>query len=374
MSTTFEVPRYEHVPETKEDLEWAELVTIDLSRFDQPGGKEELVQKLDHAVKNVGFFYVKNFNITQEEVDRQFALGREFYALPLEEKLKYHSASDLEKGKYNGYRPAGHRTLGNGIKDNIQVYNIPKFDGHHARKHPHILEAHIKEIETFSRKCHTEVVEKLLRLFAILLELPDEDQLVRDHQYDVEGEDHLRYMHYAARGAEENKRAAEIYTPGHTDLGSVTLLFRQPVAALQILNNEGQWKWVKPQDGTITINTCDALTALTGGLIKSSIHRVRTPPADQAGIDRLGVLYFARPNNHVVLDPIPNSPVLQRLGLTSNVFTELGKHLTMKEWVKVRQAQQQRRRQEAKISEDGKYTYKPKDLEIIPGLLAKVYN
>ncbi|KAL5051352.1 hypothetical protein BDW71DRAFT_202533 [Aspergillus fruticulosus] len=239
--------------------------------------------------------------------------------------------------------------LGNGIKDNIQVYKIPKFDGHHARSHPPILTAHIKEIEAFSSKSHTEVVEKLLRLFAILLELPDEDQLVRGHQYDVEGEDHLRYMHYAARGAEENKRAAEIHTPGHTDLGSVTLLFRQPIAALQILNNEGQWKWVKPQDGTITINTCDALTALTGGLIKSSIHRVRTPPADQAGIDRLGVLYFARPNNHVVLDPIPNIPVLQRLGLTSNVFTELGKHLTMKGWVKVRQTQQQRLRQEAQI-------------------------
>ena len=56
------------------------------------------------------------------------------------------------------------------------------------------------------------------------------------------------------------------------------------------------------------------------------------------------------------------------------MFTELGKDLTMKEWVKVRRTQQQRRRQEAKISEDGKYTYKPKDLEIIPGLLAKVYN
>jgi isopenicillin N synthase-like dioxygenase len=144
------------------------------------------------------------------------------------------------------------------------------------------------------QKCHTEVVEKLLRLFAILLELPNEDQLVRDHQYNVKGEDHLRYMHYAARSAEENEKVGGLYSPGHTDLGSITLLFRQPVAALQILNSDGDWKWVRPQDGTITINTCDALTALTGGLIKSSVHRVHTPPADQAHVDRLGVLYFAR--------------------------------------------------------------------------------
>lgn len=51
-------------------------------------------------------------------------------------------------------------------------------------------------------------------------------------------------MHYAARSPEENKLVGEMYTPGHTDLGSITLLFRQPVCGLQILNSEGQWKWV----------------------------------------------------------------------------------------------------------------------------------
>ncbi|CAI7638022.1 unnamed protein product [Penicillium pancosmium] len=365
---------YDHVPVTKEDLDWAELITLDLSEYEQPGGKESLVKKLEHAVRHVGFFYVKNFNIGQEEVDRQFALGREFYALPLEEKLKYHNADDLVRGEYNGYRPAGHRILGNGIKDNVQVYNIPKFDGYHQRQQPPVISENIAEIEAFSRKCHTEVVEKLLRLFAILLELPDEDQLVRDHQYDVRGEDHLRYMHYAARSAEENEKVGSLYSPGHTDLGTVTLLFRQPVAALQILNSEGNWKWVRPQDGTITINTCDALTALTGGLIKSSVHRVHAPPADQAHVDRLGVLYFARPNNHVVLDPITNSPLLERFGLTKNVFTELGQHLTTEQWVKVRQTQQQRRNKDVKVSDDGKYTYGSKDLEILPGLSAKIYN
>ena len=173
---------------------------------------------------------------------------------------------------------------------------------------------------------------KLLKLFAIMLELPDEDQLVREHQYDVKGEDHLRYMHYKARSAEENAQVGELYTPGHTDLGSITLLFRQPVAALQILNSKGEWKWVKPQDETITINICDALSAITGGYLKSSVHRVRTPPEDQAHVDRLGVLYFARPNNHVVLDPIKNSPLLKKLGLEENEFTKLGQHLTMEEW------------------------------------------
>lgn len=32
---------------------------------------------------------------------------------------------DLESGEYNGYRPAGRRTLSGGIKDKVEVYNIP---------------------------------------------------------------------------------------------------------------------------------------------------------------------------------------------------------------------------------------------------------
>lgn len=202
--------------------------------------------------------------------------------------------ADLERGEYNGYRPAGLRQLTETIKDNVEVYNLPKFDGYHERAQPEVLRAHIKEIEAFSRKCHEKVVTKLLKLFAILLELPDEDQLVKSHVYDDKGEDHLRYMHYKARTPEENRAVGELYSPGHTDLGSVTLLFRQPVAALQILNSKNEWKWVRPQDETITINICDALSALTGGYLKSSVHRVHAPPEDQAHVDRLGVLYFAR--------------------------------------------------------------------------------
>lgn len=73
-------------------------MTLDLSQFDKPGGKEELAAQLTYAAQNVGFFYVKNFGISQEEVDEQFALGREFYDLPLSEKLQYHSQADLERG------------------------------------------------------------------------------------------------------------------------------------------------------------------------------------------------------------------------------------------------------------------------------------
>lgn len=88
-------------------MEWADLVTLDLSRFDEPGGKEALARQLFEALQTIGFFYVVNFGIEQDEVDRQFALGKAVFELPAEEKLRYRA--DLENGGYNGYKPLGLR-------------------------------------------------------------------------------------------------------------------------------------------------------------------------------------------------------------------------------------------------------------------------
>lgn len=99
-------------------------------------------------------------------------------------------------------------------------------------------------------------------------------------------------MKYSKYTPEENRKIGKLWVQGHTgkfahwlsishlngvfssDLGSWTLLFRQPVAALQIQNHKtGEWKYAKPQDATLTVNACDALSFLTGGYVLSTIHR-----------------------------------------------------------------------------------------------------
>lgn len=88
-------------------MDWADLVTLDLSKFDEPGGKEALARQLFEALQTIGFFYIVNFGLEQEEVDRQFAIGKAVFDLPTEEKLSYRA--DLENGGYNGYKPLGLR-------------------------------------------------------------------------------------------------------------------------------------------------------------------------------------------------------------------------------------------------------------------------
>jgi isopenicillin N synthase-like dioxygenase len=178
-----------------------------------------------------GFFYITNFGLDQESIDRQFAIGKELFNLPASEKLKYRA--DLENGGYNGYKPLGLREVRPGIQDNTEIYNIPKWIPELKRDHPDIINAHREEIEKFARHVNDKVVGKLLVLLAIILELP-EGFFLEKHRYDERSDCHLRYMKYHKRTSEQNKALDNVWVKGHTDFGSLTLLFRQPVAALQV--------------------------------------------------------------------------------------------------------------------------------------------
>ncbi|KUJ07573.1 Clavaminate synthase-like protein [Mollisia scopiformis] len=354
------IPQYIQFPETIHELDWADLATLDLSKFNTPEGKQKLAQQLQNAIQQIGFFYITNFGLTQEEVDPQFAIGKEFFNLPTEEKLKYRA--DLENGGYNGYKPRGLREIVPGHFDNTEIYNIPKFIPQYERPHPALIKENWPEIEKFGRFIHHEIVSKLLVLFAIILELPEKYFLER-HRYDEKSDCHLRYMKYHHRTAEENEKLNNVWVKGHTDFGSLTLLFRQPVAALQVRTPQETWKYVKPYPASITVNIADSLSFLTNGYLKSSIHRVVAPPPDQAHLDRLGVLYFVRPEDDLILKPI-ESPLLERLGLKGEGGD--GVHLTAGEWVKARVAKN--------VNKAGGSKEASGEQEIIKGVKAKYYD
>ncbi|KAI1097832.1 Clavaminate synthase-like protein [Jackrogersella minutella] len=297
---------------TSEKLEYAELPKIDLSHFDEPGGKQELAKQLYDAVTRVGFWSVVNTGIDDQRVLRQFSIGNAFFREPLEEKRRF--PCNFAEGEYFGYRENSRWIGDTGIKDNVEMLNIPKaiplYDS--VGKH-RVVEQNWDEIASFHRELFDKVIRKLFVLISIILELP-ENYLVDAHAYDEESDDHLRYMLYNVRTEEEWDKAQAHSKGGHTDFGSLTLLFSQHIAGLQIRTPEGEWKYASPVDGGITCNAADTLSFLTNGFIKSTIHRVVTPPKDQIDIPRLGLLYFNRPGSRTSMKTVP-SPLLGRLGL-----------------------------------------------------------
>ena len=279
--------------------------------------------------------------------------------MPIEEKLKY--CADLENGGNIGYTPLGIRQISPGVFNNFEVLNIPKFIPDLERSQPEIVHAHHKEIEHFARQIHFEIVNRLLSLCAIVLDLP-ENYFLKSHRYEEKSNCHLRYMQYRPRSHEENAKSGETWFRGHTDFGSLTLLFYQPITALQVRSEADQkWKWVKPQPESIVVNLADTLEFVTNGFLKSSIHRVVAPPADQTGLSRLGVMYFVRPEDSMPMKPV-KSAVLQKLGLEPS--QGFGASYTAGEWVKARVAN----------SNSGRVMSEQGHEDVLPGAKAKYYD
>ncbi|KAH8898128.1 gibberellin 2-oxidase [Thozetella sp. PMI_491] len=299
---------------TAEDLDWAELPKIDLSKFDEVGGKQELANELYDALTRVGFWSVVNTGLDDDRVLRQFSIGHTFFQEKLEEKRRF--PCNFAEGEYFGYRENSRWVGDTGVKENVEMLNIPKAipEWSGVGKHK-IVEENWDEIAAFHRDVWEKVIRKIFVLIAIILELP-ENYLADAHDYDKVSDDHLRYMIYNTRTIDEWDRVQAYSKGGHTDFGSLTLLFSQHIAGLQIRTPEGEWKYVRPVEGGITCNAADTLTFLTNGFIKSTIHRVVKPPQDQIHVPRLGLLYFSRPGDSTPMKAVP-SPLLDKLGLLS---------------------------------------------------------
>lgn len=227
-------------------VEWADLATLDLEKFDVPGGKQELAKELYDAIQRVGKLFENAIVETKHSTEtlsrlllphklrprpranrssirhRQRSL-RKFNTnslsftsyranrspekdLPASEKMKYRAG--LETGAYNGYKPLGLREISPGVFDNTKIFNIPKFIPSYERPKPDIVNAHRVETERFARYIHDNIVRKLLVLCAIILELPEE-YFLQHHRYEEKSDCHLRYMKYHSRTAEENAKLGE---------------------------------------------------------------------------------------------------------------------------------------------------------------------
>ncbi|KAF2093832.1 2OG-Fe(II) oxygenase superfamily protein [Rhizodiscina lignyota] len=310
------LPKWQRPEKTAVDLPWANIAIIDLSTFDQPGGKEKLAEDLRDAVHNTGFFSVIGTGFTEEEIQRQYDIAQAFYDLPLEERDRPGLRCDFGKGNYFGYRAANEKKImGTDVLDNVESFNIPKFIPRYADEPFHPFFHQFKEeIEDFSRRS-LDLAKKIFTLFSVMLELP-EDFFSSRHEYSSPSEDHLRYMIYRPRTLEQDAKVEDTWSRAHTDFGSLTLLWSQNVAGLQLKNPQGEWKYVPPVDNGIICNVGDTLDFWSAGYLKSTTHRVVRPPPDQDHIHRLGIFYFVRPGDDVDIKPAP-SPLLKRLGLVA---------------------------------------------------------
>ncbi|KAF8913624.1 hypothetical protein CPB85DRAFT_1551029 [Mucidula mucida] len=319
--TSIPIVNWSRPEPTKYALDYADLTDIDLSLYDQPGGRETLVKTIRHALT---------------EVNHQFALGQTFFEQSLEEKNS--NRCNFDEGGYFGYRAAFERTVyGTEVKDNMELINIPKDTNAYDNEPRHRLIQENKEVIgafKFTRPLLVQCCAQALCPLCSVLELP-ENYFVDLHHYEQPSEDHLRYIMYHSRTKEQDAKCQNLWSWAHTDYGSLTLLFSQNVSGLQIKTPAGEYRDIQPADGSIVVNVADTLSFMTKSYLKSTIHRVRRPPPDQDHINRVGLIYMCRPVNDSLIRPAP-SPLLRRLGLLTPEDEADQTEVTALEYLKAR--------------------------------------
>ncbi|KAG1859263.1 Clavaminate synthase-like protein [Suillus subluteus] len=301
--TAPQTPRYVPALPTKENLQYADLAIIDLSKAATAEGRAELAVELREGLTTHGFCYIINHGYTQAQNERMFDITDiPMSGVPEDEKRVY--TEDSQKtGIFQGYKPRQYWHIDAGVRDQHERYSCNRHV--YSLMHPQALRPFLPDIDAFARFrswLHNLDLNALLRLMALSLELP-EDTFVKLHDFDAPG---VSY-HF----------------------GSITLLWSQPVAALQIQTKEG-WRWVKHIENALLMNIGDSMEFLTGGFYKGTIHRVVQPPIDQRGYTRLSMIYFCFLNDDVKLVPLMASPVLQRVGVERRCEDDVAP--TMKAW------------------------------------------
>ncbi|KAH0578751.1 hypothetical protein H2248_003873 [Termitomyces sp. 'cryptogamus'] len=247
-----EVPHYLHAPVTEVDLEYADLPIIDLSKASTPEGRHALSSQVRDAMLKHGFFYVINHGYTTAQTERIFDIANvPFACVTAEEKIIY-AGTIKETGSYQGYKLKQYWHIDGGVHDHIEHYSINRDVT--KRGHPQPLRPFLPEIFRFARHNHFEVLHQLLRLFALGLELPEES-LVDLHHFDAAGDTSVRFMKYYPMPPDDEEKAKNVWLKGHTDIGTVTILYSQPVSGLQILTRSGAWKWVKHVENALILIT-----------------------------------------------------------------------------------------------------------------------
>lgn len=173
---------------------------------------------------------------------------------------------------------------------------------------PTLLTQNRPLLESFMRSSHS-IVTLILSHLNDSLGLPP-STLTNLHRFTSVGGDQVRFVKAPPQPTDDRRTALG----EHTDFGSVTVLFNR-LGGLQVLppGADAEWVYVRPLPGHAIVNLGDAMVKFTNGLLRSNIHRVVSPPGEQGDSTRYSLVYFARPEDNILLRRLEGSEKIPEL-------------------------------------------------------------
>ncbi|KAK1994030.1 2OG-Fe(II) oxygenase superfamily protein [Colletotrichum falcatum] len=114
-------------------------------------------------------------------------------------------------------------------------------------------------------------------------------------QLHEESSEVAHFLFYHPQWYKDIRRRRAAYA-GHTDVGTITYLYANPVASLQVYSSRG-WEYVAYIPNSIVVNMGDAMEFITKGRMNATLHRVIKPLPSQDKDIRTALVYFVHPNH-----------------------------------------------------------------------------
>lgn len=274
---------------------------VDLADFTKgtPEQKSNFVQQLGRAYEETGFVAVKNHGIPDKLIADIYEYVHNFFALPLEQKLKYEVPGLAGQRGYTSFgREHAKGSEAPDLKEFFQYGQTVENDDPIRAEYPDNVS--VSEIAGFNQTLFTayrqyeKSAAALLQAIALYLGL--DEQYFEPHI--AKGNSILRCIHYPPI-THEPKSA--IRAEQHEDINLITLLVGASADGLQILTKQGEWVGVTSLPEQIVVNVGDMLQRLTNNKLRSTTHRVVNPPREHWHTSRFSMPFFMHPRSEMSL-------------------------------------------------------------------------
>jgi isopenicillin N synthase-like dioxygenase len=267
------------------------IIDITALQSDDISQWQDVIEAIDKACRDTGFFYVTGHGIPTEQFTNVQTMANTLFALP-----------EATKQKINIQHSTNHRGWGqvsaekldpNGPSDYKETFDMAlDLSPYHSQvarcgqlygpnQYPNI-DGFIQLMQ-HQYQLSMEVALRILKAMALALQLPI-DFFSQHFSYPVSV---LRLIHYPPQ--QENKNGAG----AHTDYGCITLLYQDQVGGLQVQDRKGDWLDATPVENSFVVNIGDLMQRWTNDCYKSTSHRVTSPTAQTT---RFSMPFFVEPN------------------------------------------------------------------------------
>jgi len=289
------------------------IPTIDVSplRGGDAAAKRAVARQIDAACTDTGFFLVAGHGIAQEAIEATRQCAIDFFARPVEEKMKVQRPPAKISRGYNwlGDRSVAY-SMGQVAPPDIQeafafgperVADLAsRVDKTAAQMYaPNIWPERPRDFKRVMLAYYDAMqglASQVLRAMAMALDIDENDFAGKfDRQASV-----TRLIRYPA--VTQQPLAGQLRAGAHTDYGAMTFVRGDDVpGGLQVKHRRGDWIDVHIPRDAFCCNIGDLLMRWSNDRWVSTLHRVAVPPPDAKPTDRISLVFFQYPNPDAVI-------------------------------------------------------------------------